>query len=107
MAEYAELRQSVVEEERSHPTVARQFRDMDHRHQPEKKTSHQYRNALMAAKRLSTSLHEIPDVPHDLSRAVEQLIGFLEQAGEVECGTFLFFFFFPIAFASFFWFWLG
>jgi len=84
MAEYAELRQAVIEEERSHPTVSRQFRDIDHNHQPERKTSHQYRNALMAAKRLSTSLQEIPDIPYDLSQAVEQLIGILDQAGEVD-----------------------
>jgi hypothetical protein len=87
MAEYGELRQAIIEEERSHPTVARQFRDIDHSHQPEKKTSHQYRNALMAAKRLSTSLQEIPDVPNGLSQAVEQLVGFLEDAGEGDCGT--------------------
>ena len=86
MAEYDELRQAVIEEERSHPTVARQFRDIDHNHQPEKKTSHQYRNALMAAKRLSTSLQDIPDVPYDLSQAVEQLVGFLEEAGDAERG---------------------
>jgi hypothetical protein len=84
MAEYGELRQSVIEEERSHPIVAKQFRNMTHSHHPEKKVTHQYRNALMAAKRLSTSLQEIPDVPYDLSSAVEQLIGFLENAGENE-----------------------
>ncbi len=79
MAEYGELRQTVIEEERSHPSVAKQFRDMEHCHQPEQKTVHQYRNALMSAKRLSTSLQEIPDVPHGLSEAVEKLIGFLEE----------------------------
>lgn len=82
MAEYGELRQAVIEEERSHPVIARQFRDITHNHQPEKRTSHQYRNALLAAKRLSTSLQEIPDVPYDLSQAVEQLVGFLENTGE-------------------------
>lgn len=82
MAEYQELRQSVIEEERSHPAVARQFRDMAHSHDPERRTAHHYRNALMAAKRLSTSLQDIPDVPYDLSQAVEQLIGFLQESEE-------------------------
>ena len=82
MAEYGELRQSVIEEERSHPSVAKQFRDMNHSHQPDQKTLHQYRNALMSAKRLSTSLHEIPDVPNSLTEAVEQLVGFLEERQE-------------------------
>jgi hypothetical protein len=81
MSEYNELRQSVIDEERSHPTVAKQFRDITHHHQPDQKTAHQYRNAVLAAKRLSTCLQEIPDVPHDLSQAVEQLIGFLEDVG--------------------------
>lgn len=87
MAEYGELRQAVIEQERSHPRVARQFRELEHNHQPEKKTSHQYRNALMAAKRLSTSLQEIPEVPGELSQGVAELIGFLEEAGAVACVT--------------------
>ena len=82
MEEYGELRQAVIEGERSHPTVAKQFRDMSHSHQPEQKMAHQQRNALMAAKRLSTSLLEIPDVPEELSQAVGQLIGFLEEKQE-------------------------
>lgn len=80
MAEYSELRQSIVEEERSHPSVAKQFREITHTHQPDRKTSHQYRSALMAAKRLSTSLQELTDVPNELAQAVEQLTGFLEEA---------------------------
>jgi hypothetical protein len=87
MAEYGELRQAIIEQERSHPSVARQFRDMEHDHQPEKKTSHQYRNALMAAKRLSTSLQEIPGVPEALSQGVAELIGFLENAADMACAT--------------------
>ena len=80
MAEYGELRQAIIEEERNHPSVARQFRDMDHGHRPEQRTSHQYRTALISAKRLSTSLQELPDVPDDLSRALGQLVDFLEAA---------------------------
>jgi len=79
MEEYSELRQAVIEEERNHPSVAKRFRDMTHSHQPEQKTLHQHRNALLAAKRLATSLQEIADVPEELSQAVVQLIGFLEE----------------------------
>ncbi len=82
MAEYGELRQAVIEEERNHPSIAKQYRDMSHNHQPERKTVHQYRNAMLAAKRLSTSLREIQDVPHGLAEAVEQLVGFLEEKQE-------------------------
>lgn len=84
MEEYSELRQAVVEEERNHPSVAKQFRDMTHSHLPEKKTIHQHRNALMAAKRLSTSLQEIPDVPAEMSQAVKELIVFLEGKQETQ-----------------------
>ena len=86
MEEYSELRQAVIEEERNHPSVAKQFREMTHSHQPEQKTLHQHRTALLAAKRLATSLQEIAEVPEELSQAVVQVIGFLE-AGDAERGT--------------------
>jgi hypothetical protein len=82
MAEYGELRQAVLEEERSHPVVAKQYRDLTHSHQPEQKTVHQHRNALMAAKRLATGLQEIPDIPCELSQAIELLIDFLQERQE-------------------------
>lgn len=80
--EYGELRAAVIEQERSHPTVARQFRDIDHAYRPEMKTSHHYRNALLAARRLATSLQEISDVPHAFSQALAEMVGFLEEAAE-------------------------
>lgn len=86
MEEYSELRQAVIEEDRNHAAVAKRFRDMAHSHQPEQKTLHQQRNALLAAKRLATSLQEIADLPEELSQAVVQLIGFLE-ARDAERGT--------------------
>ena len=84
--EYEELRQAVIEEERSHPTVAKQFRDLSHSHQPEQKAVHQHRNALMAAKRLATSLQDIPGVPGELAQAVNSLVEFLvgQQQSEGE-----------------------
>lgn len=83
MEEYSELRQAVIEEERNHPSVAKRFRDMTHSHQPEQKRVHQHRNALLAAKRLSTSLQEVSDVPAEFFQAVDGLIGFLEGKQEV------------------------
>jgi hypothetical protein len=78
MAEYGELRQAVVAEERSHPVIARQFRDIVHKHQPEMHAEHRHRNALTAAKRLSTCLHDIPDVPQEMLHGVARLIEFLQ-----------------------------
>ena len=82
MEEYGELRQAIIEEERNHPSIAKQFRSMAHSHQPGQKMLHQHRNALMAARRLSTSLQEVSDVPAELSQGVEQLIRFLQEAQE-------------------------
>jgi hypothetical protein len=80
MAEYSELRQAAIEEERSHPALVRQFRDIAHGHRPELKSLHQHRNALLAAKRLSTSLQEIADVPGHLVQALAQLVDYLEAS---------------------------
>lgn len=84
MAEYSELRKSIVEDERSHPSVSKQFREITHTHQPEQKAAHQFRSALMAARRLSTSLEEIPEVPGEFETAIEKLIGFLEDASKTD-----------------------
>ena len=78
MAEYRELRQAAIEEERSHATLSRQFRDMTMAHQPDLMARQKNRNALLAARRLSTSLCEITDVPAPLVQAVDELVGFLE-----------------------------
>lgn len=86
MAEYSELRQAVVEAERSHPTVARQFRDISHSHRPEQIVVHRCKSALSAARRLATSLHELTDVPQELTQPVTQLITFLEERLEEEQG---------------------
>jgi len=82
LEEYSELRQAVIEKEQNHPLIARQFRDMTHSHQPEQKTVHQHRVTLMAARRLSTSLQNVQDVPAEFSQAIEGLIGFLEEKQE-------------------------
>lgn len=79
MAEYGELRQAVIDKEHGHPAVVKQFRELTHSHQPDQKAGHVHRNALIAARRLSTSLQEIADIPHELSLAVEQLISYLSE----------------------------
>jgi hypothetical protein len=79
LEQYNELHQAVIVEERSHPAIAKKFRDIVHTYQPSQKFGHQRRNALIAAKRLSTSLMDVPDVPQDLSQAVDKLITFLGE----------------------------
>lgn len=82
MEAYSELRRSVVEEERNHPAIARQFRDIAQAGEPEAASAHRQRNALIAARRLATSLQGIEGVPGTLSQAVVELISLLESQTE-------------------------
>jgi len=87
---YNELRRTVIEEDRSHPTVARQFRDFVQESQPARRGEYRCQGALSAARRLSNALAELDAVPPDLERAVQELVGYLEgrledeQAGNAE-----------------------
>ena len=77
--DYATLRSAIVEEERSHPTVAKQYRDMAQTYRPGQQGERRCRSALTAARRLATSLQDLEAVPEDLQQAVDQLIGYLED----------------------------
>ncbi len=76
--DYASLRATVIEEERSHAAVAKQYRDMVQTYQPDEQEAQSCRTALSAARRLSTSLEKLEDLPSDLHEAVQQLILYLE-----------------------------
>ena len=75
---YSDLRKAVLEDERSHPTVARQFRELVQEYQPERRGERRCQSALSAARRLGNALAELDAVPPDLERAVQELIGYLE-----------------------------
>lgn len=81
---YNELRRTILEEDRSHPTAARQFRDMLQEYQPDRRTERRCQGALSAARRLSNALAELDAVPPDLDRAVQELVGYLEGRLEEE-----------------------
>lgn len=86
-ADYNDLRRTVLEEDRSHPTAARQFRDMLQEYQPDRRGERRCQGALSAARRLSNALAELDAVPPDLERAVQELIGYLEGRLEDEQQT--------------------
>jgi hypothetical protein len=86
-ADYNDLRRTVLEEERSHPTAARQFRDMLQEYQPDRRGERRCQGALSAARRLGNALAELDAVPPDLERAVQELIGYLEGRLEDEQRT--------------------
>lgn len=77
--DYGELRRTVIEEERSHPTAARQFRELLHEYQPERRGERRCQAALSASRRLVGALAELDAVPPDLERAAHELVGYLEE----------------------------
>lgn len=81
--EYAELRKSVVEDERSHPTVLKRFKEVAAAHSEEKADPLvPVKASLAAARRLDTALRSVPDVPSAYREQVVNLISHLE--GELE-----------------------
>ena len=81
--EYATLRKSAVEEERSHPTVLKRFKDVTaaRGEVPEDPTA-PLRAGLAAARRLDTSLRGMAGLPGEYGDLIAGLIGYLE--GELE-----------------------
>jgi hypothetical protein len=78
--EYAALRRAVVEEERSHPTVLKRFRELAAPHQPpDERTRQQLKAALAAARRLETALEPIADLPQEFPAQLGRVIARLEE----------------------------
>ncbi|AJE03991.1 hypothetical protein [Geobacter pickeringii] len=81
--EYADLRKSVVEQERSHPTVLKQFREVaKSRQEPVRDPAVPLRAALAAARRLDTALEGVAELPDGYRDLVGEIITHLE--GELE-----------------------
>lgn len=83
-ADYGELRRTVIDAGCSHPTAARQFREFLQEYQPERRAERRCQGALSAARRLVNALAELEAVPPDLERAVQELVGYLEDRSERE-----------------------
>ncbi len=79
--DYANLRRTVLEEERSHPTVQKRFREVAGENPADPQNS--LRQALAAARRLQTALPPLPELPAEFIDAVTRLVNWLE-AGESE-----------------------
>lgn len=78
--EYAELRKAVVEEDRSHPTVLKKFKEVSAVRCPEPSDpTKALRSALGAARRLETLIEEVPDVPDELFSSLARLVAYLEK----------------------------
>lgn len=78
--EYAQLRESIIEQERSLPTVQKQFREVAHiRNPPEIDPLKQVRSALTTARRLESQLTELADFPTQQLQALHELMNELAK----------------------------
>ncbi len=78
--EYAELRRAVIEEERSHPTVLKRFKEVAAARADEPPdTTIPLKSALAAARRLETALRSVAELPPEITEDVGRLVGLLEQ----------------------------
>ncbi len=81
--DFGELRRAVLEEDRSHPTILKKFRETVRSGEDEAAASRlQLKSALTAARRLSGALSELDDCPAELRESVEEVILFLEERSE-------------------------
>lgn len=75
------LREAVIDKERSHPTVAKQFRELSGQHNAP--TPQQLlRSALSAARRLEASLLQLPDLHETLPQALSLILDDLNRRAE-------------------------
>lgn len=84
--QYAELRKAVIDDERSHPTVLKRFREATAPlHPAEEENRQALQSALAAARRLAVALKALPEFSGKHADPVVQLIALFEErlkAGE-------------------------
>lgn len=77
---YHDLRRAVLEEERSHPTILKRYRDTAPAPPQDEREKAALRRALSATKQLETALGELPPLPDRLQPTLPALRVFLEEA---------------------------
>jgi len=77
---YQELRKAVLEEERSHPTILKRYRDVAPPPPPEEQEKAALKRALSATRQLENALGELPELPDRLRPTLPALRVFLEEA---------------------------
>jgi hypothetical protein len=82
--EYAELRRAVVEEDRSHPTVLKRFKEVTANREDSPDQVQLLRSGLSAARRLETVIDQLDQVSTEQRQMVGDLIRQLER--EIERG---------------------
>ncbi|HEY7745111.1 MAG TPA: hypothetical protein VIA07_02155 [Desulfuromonadales bacterium] len=81
--EYAGLRRAVIDEERSHPTILKRFKEVAATRSDEPPdTTIPLKSALAAARRLQTVLRPLADLPLEHLEELARLIACLEEMAE-------------------------
>lgn len=85
--DFQRLRQTVIEEDRSHPTALKRFKEMvPSSHEP-RDPGQLLKASLGAARRLETALREIPELPAEFFSPLQELLAFLEDRLEERPAT--------------------
>jgi hypothetical protein len=85
--EYAGLCRAVIEEERSHPTVMKRFKEVAASREAGPDLEHLRKFALAAAHRLESALRSLVDLPPASHEELARLIACLEEKVEACKGT--------------------
>ncbi len=80
--EYADLRKAVIEEERSHPTILKRFKEVAAREEPPVDPAVYLKAGLSAARRLETALRSAEAIPDEIPEQVARIIDYLESRVE-------------------------
>jgi hypothetical protein len=81
--EYAGLRRAVIEEERSHPTILKRFKEVAANREEGPDPLHLRKIALAAARRLESALRPLADLPPACQEDLAGLIVCLEESLDV------------------------
>jgi hypothetical protein len=85
--DYAGLRRAVLEENRSHPTVQKRFKEVAMAQKGEPSPSEQLRGALQTARRLASQLEQLGTAPGHAPNELTRLIPWLEEQLEMLGGA--------------------
>ncbi len=77
--DFQKLRQTVLEEDRSHPTARKRFKELVPGQEPAADPRVQLKTGIGAARRLASALREIPDLPAEFLPPLEDLLAYLEN----------------------------
>jgi hypothetical protein len=85
--EYGDLRRAVLEDERSHPTVLKRFKEVAAAREEDSETAARHlRGALAAARRLASALQPLPEPAASFLTPLGELVSALEAMAEENGG---------------------